>query len=273
MLHRLTGSMRCLPDFLVIGAQKSGTTSLADYLGRNPGVWFAPCKECNHFSGPQRPANAYRGFFPTRRRRRIMEERHGGPILLGEGTPYDLFHPRAAEAAFGLLPDARLLILLRNPIDRAHSHYRHCVRLGLETLSFEEALAAEGTRLEGEEERLRRDPRAVSDYHRHYSYVARGLYARQLERWLKWYPREQVQVTISEALFGNPEPALARIEEFLRLAPGDAGGLRQLNRGTVEEPFPDRIREGLRSVYREENRRLAEMLEVRLPWDDEGEHT
>jgi tRNA(Leu) C34 or U34 (ribose-2'-O)-methylase TrmL len=170
----LTSPARCLPDFLIIGAQKAGTTSLFAHLNEHPAVWMAPWKECHFFSRPWLPTTAYRGFFLMRSTRRRIERRLGRRLLVGEATPYYLFHPLAPLRAARALPKAKLIVLLRDPVERAYSHYRHEVRLGLETLSFEEALDAEATRTAGETERLGRSPFASSDGHRHYTYIARG---------------------------------------------------------------------------------------------------
>ena len=109
----LSSWARCLPDFLVLGAQKSGTTSLTAYLDLNPGAWITPCKECNFLSGPRQSLAHYRAFFPTTWTRKSMERAAGRSVLMGEGTPYDFFHPNAPKRAATLLPHARTLNLER----------------------------------------------------------------------------------------------------------------------------------------------------------------
>jgi hypothetical protein len=264
--ERLATPFRCLPDFLVIGAQKSGTTSLTACLDRNPGVWIARCKECNFLSGPRRSAGHYRRFFPTRWTRRSMERTAGNEIMLGEGTPYDLFHPRAAHEATRVLDDPRIVILLRDPVARAYSHHRHCVRLGLEHLDFETAVAAEPGRIDGEAERLERDPMATSHNLRHHSYVARGHYARQIRRWQEAVGGDRIHIEISEHLFERPQEALARIESFLGIPKGRSGAFEHRNPGTGGTPISERMQSELRSTYRESNRDLSELLNIELPW-------
>jgi hypothetical protein len=145
-LRRLTAPWRCLPDFLIIGAQKSGTTSLYRWLERHANVVTGPWKECSFFDAERRTTAGYRACFPLRRTRRQVEVATGGPVRVGEATPYYLFQPDVPRRVAALLPDARLIALLRDPVERAYSHYRHNVALGIETLSFEDAIDAEPER-------------------------------------------------------------------------------------------------------------------------------
>lgn len=263
----LTSPARCLPDFLIIGAQKAGTTSLFAHLNEQSAVWMAPCKECHFFSRPWVPTTAYRGFFLMRSSRRRIERELGRRLLVGEATPYYLFHPRAPVRAARALPKAKIIVLLRDPVERAYSHYRHEVRLGLETLSFEEALDAEAARTAGETERLAQSPFASSDGHRHYTYVARGRYAEQLRRWFEHFDREQFHVEFAERLFDDAGPALARIERFLGLREGEGGAALPVeNRGKAMGEMAEATRRRLEAEFAEPNRELAELLGVELPW-------
>lgn len=263
---RLSAAFRCLPDFLVIGAQKSGTTSLVEYLDTNPEIWMARCKECNYLSGPIRSRASYRAFFPMRATHQRMEHELGRKIRLGEGTPYDLFHPRAAQRAAAVIPSAQFIVLLRDPIERAYSHYQHCVRLGIEPLSFEDALAAESKRLGSEASRLMNDPAAVSDYHRHYSYIARGHYVDQIEHWHQFVDPNQMHIEIAEDLFTTPQPTLERIERFLGVTAQDNPVLPTRNASPEHHPIEEKTRQKLRSHYLESNRRLQELLGRTIQW-------
>src|SRR6187200_1451927 len=148
-----TARGRPLPDFLVIGAQKAGTTALYAYLRWHPGITGPSWKEVSFFDRHWWRGEAwYRGQFPLR----------AGGRLVGEASPSYLFHPLAPERARSLVPDAKLIALVRNPVDRAYSQYQHAVALGREPLSFEDALAAEDERLVGEVERLLADPPALT---------------------------------------------------------------------------------------------------------------
>ena len=147
---RLTARWRELPDFLVIGAQKAGTTALYAYLRWHPSIAGPFWKEVSFFDRHWARGEAwYRGQFPLR----------SSGKLVGEASPSYVFHPLAPERVFSLVPDVKLVVLLREPGDRAYSQYQHAVALGRETLSFEDALAAEDERVRGEVERLRADQR------------------------------------------------------------------------------------------------------------------
>src|SRR4051812_20031887 len=122
--RHLSAPLRGLPSVLIIGAQKSGTTSLSSYLVEHPDMLPSLRKEVHYFSfNYERGVNWYRAHFPyTHHLRR-------GALTL-DATPYYLVHPLVAQRAAQLLPHAKLVVLLRNPVDRALSHYQHEVRGG-----------------------------------------------------------------------------------------------------------------------------------------------
>ncbi len=216
---------RILPAVLIIGAQRGGTSSLYTYLRRHPDVAGALRKEVAYFTSSYHEGIAwYRAHFPLAARDRIHGLRRGRPLMGLEATPDYLLDPRAAARAVAILPEARIVVLLRDPVDRAWSHWAHMRRLGIETLSFDEALAAEPRRLGGALDRLAevdpldrdRDeplPRPVLRY----SYVARGRYGAQLERWLARYPRDRILVVRSEEFYADTPRVFASIVAFLGL--------------------------------------------------------
>jgi hypothetical protein len=206
-----TGSWRALPDALVIGAQRSGTSSLYRYLAGHPDVAPSFRKEVEYFSRyHQRGERWYRAHFELERGRRHFRF---------EATPDYVFHPLAAERAAAVVPDARLVVLLRNPVARAWSHFQHMAALGFETRRFEEALGAEHERITPDVDRLAIDPDHDAKSLLRYSYVARGRYAEQLARWLEHYPRERLLVIRSEDLFRDTGTWFATILELLGLDP------------------------------------------------------
>ena len=253
---RRTARWRPLPDFLVLGAQKAGTTALYAYLHWHPGITGPSWKEVSFFDRHWwRGERWYRGQFPLRSAGR----------LVGEASPSYLFHPLAPARARSLVPGARLVALVRDPVARAYSHYQHEVALGREPLGFEDALAAEPRRTAGEVERLRADPRAFSRAWWDHTYVARGLYAEQLERWLAYFPREQLLVVRTEDLGERPAQTYARILEFLGAAHHDLGDYpRIFERGYA--PMRPETRVSLAETFAEPNRRLEAILGRELGW-------
>src|SRR4030095_1235607 len=145
----------------------------------------------------------YRGHFPNALRRAAVARRAGVAPLAGEASPSYVFHPFAPARVAKLVPQVRLIVLVRNPVDRALSHYHHEVALGREPLPFEQALDDEETRMAGELERMR-DPRYFSHAWWNFTYQERGRYAEQLERWLELFPHEQLLVIPSDDLLPRP---------------------------------------------------------------------
>lgn len=186
--------------------------------------------------------------------------------LSGESTPYYFFHPLAPERAAEVLPDCKLIVLLRNPVDRAFSHHNHERALGFEDLDFEPAMAAEPWRLAGEEERLVREPRYRSFAHQHHSYLSRGRYAEQLERWLGSFGRERLLVLSAEDLFAEPGRIGGEAQEFLGLAPETPADLSAKN-ARAYAPIGEETRAGLRTAFEPHNRRLYELVGRDFGWD------
>jgi hypothetical protein len=253
---RATARWRPLPDFLVIGAQKAGTTALYAYLRWHPGITGPSWKEVSFFDRHWWRGEAwYRGQFPMRR----------GGRLVGEASPSYLFHPLAPARVRELVPDVRLVALLRDPVDRAYSHYQHEVALGREPLSFEDGLAAEKQRTRGETERILADPRAFSRAWWDHTYVARGRYAEQLERWLAAFPREQLLVVRTEDLGERPAETYASILAFLGAARHELEGYPRVFERAYEPMRPE-TRSTLAATFAEPNRRLEELLGRDLGW-------
>ena len=187
-----------LPHFLGLGTQKGGTTSLQKLLEQHPGVYLPPCKEVHYFSlHAQQPASWYSAHF--------REARWGQ--RLGDITPYYLFHPQAPERIRYLLPKAKLVVLLRDPVERALSQVFHARRHGFETLDVVDALAAETQRLASG------DPFSVQKH----SYVSRSRYLEQLDRYEALFPARQILIIKSEDLFTNTNDVWCKIQRFLGL--------------------------------------------------------
>jgi len=262
-----------LPNFLVVGAMKCGTSSMARHLGSHPSVFMAAEKEVNFFDvNFDRGVDWYRRHFDG-----VQDE-----IAVGESTPY-LYHPDTARRMASVLPDARLILLLRNPVDRAYSHYWHMRARGRETLEFADALDAEPERLtEGETSRL------------FFSYADRGHYIRDIRRLLEHYPRSALKVTLLEEMNDEAEATFrdvcrflevrdhhlpedlgkrfnsyvqfrsTRVRELAQRLPGLAGrvvGRLNTSRRGSYPPMSPAMRERLAEEYRDSNDALARFLD------------
>jgi Sulfotransferase domain len=180
-----------LPSFLVIGAQRAGSTLLHCVLDSHPEV-FVPYrrKEIHYFDVHfDRGVQWYRTFFPS------LDEA-GQYRAIGEVTPDYLFEPRAPRRIHELLPNCRLIVSLRNPVNRAYSSYLYSVRSRNERRSFAEVMAQDADVLQ------------------------RGFYSEQLERYLHYFPRELLLILIHEEIVSSPREQLQRIADFLGLQKG-----------------------------------------------------
>ena len=259
--HRVDPRPRALPDFVVIGAQKAGTSSLYGQLSAHPSVVPALRKEVHYFDAAPKPLPEYLAYFPRRVTLDAVAMRTGRAIT-GEATPFYLLHPAVPERMHAVLPDVRLIAVLREPAARAISGYHHAVRMGDETRPIEVALdpaaaeplapPAEAAWYDGS-----RCPARLRGY------LARGRYAEQLERWLAEFGRGQVLVLESSTLRSGRVPAT--VLAFLDLPPDLAPTVADRNVGAYGPPAT-MIEATLREYFRPHNERLFSLLGVDWPW-------
>jgi len=245
-----------LPDFIVIGTQRGGTTSLDADLRKHPQVRGARRKEV-HFLDGLRTADIdrYRSYFPTQASLGRAARRVGAPVLTGESSPSYLFHPEVPARAARIVPDARFIALLREPVARAYSNHQLEQRRGNEPLDFVAAI-------EAEEGRLADDPAGF--HRRHHSYVARGRYAEQLERWFTHVGRDRILVLRSEDLFADGQSQLDAVTDFLGLRRHHLDTLEARNLADYEREIPHA--DALRARFAPHNERLSELLDRDMGW-------
>ncbi len=218
-----TAGFRADPNYLVIGTKRGGTTSMARWLLDHPDVMpLFPTRETRKGTyffdvNYERGEKWYRSHFPTRSAIDRRSAKVGRQQLVGEATPYYLYHPHAPARARALVPDVKVIALLRDPVQRAHSHWMERSRNDVETLSFAEAIAAEAERTDGEEQLMIDDSSYVSFGHQHFSYVDQGRYARGLTRWYEAFPASQILTLRSEDLYQEPAETYERVLRFLDL--------------------------------------------------------
>lgn len=264
-----TASLRARPDFVLAGAQRAGTTSLFRALMQHPQVVRPSMhKGVNYFdvNYPKGP-RWYAAHFPLRVTARLRTARVGAPCVF-EASGYYLYHPLAVERLAAEVPDTKVVVMLRDPVERAFSAYKHEVARGFEHESFERAIALEEERIAGEEDRMREDPTYTSFAHRHQSYLHRGHYADQIERLLRHIPREQVHLIESERFFTEPAPVFAGLTDFLGLTPHTPRHFDQYNArpGAMDAD----TRAFLREYFGPHDERLVPLL-GRVPgWVSDG---
>ena len=265
-----TSARRPLPDFLIIGTKRGGTTSLWRYLIQHPLVprlfpaWNT--KTSHYFEENFSRGEAwYRSHFATYRRRAALERRHGGPSKVGEAAPLYMFHPLVPGRVADLLPDVRLIVLLRDPVERAYSHFKERRTEGREPLEFAAALAAEDERTAGERERLIAEPGYFSEAFDWWSYRARGRYLEHLQPWLDRFDRGQLLCMASETLYRDPAASYARVLDFVGLPPYRLPAYDVFN-DRPSRGMDDTVRAELTAYYRPYNEALGERLGMRFDW-------
>ncbi len=259
----LTASLRMDPSFLIVGAQRCGTTSMYKTVTKHPSILPAVLHKGVHYFDVNygKGARWYRGHFPL-----VIPGRAGdGPVVTGESSPYYMFHPLAGERILKDLPGVRLVVLLRDPVERAYSAHAHESARGFETETFEHAIELEPERLAGEEERLRSDPTYVSHTHQHNAYVTRGRYVYQLERLERLFGRERLFVIDSGDLFESARPILTELFAFLGVPPWLPPSFDQHNARPRNSLSP-RLQEQLRHGYEEDDLMLTDWLGRSPSW-------
>lgn len=236
---------RLKPGFLIIGAQKCGTTSLAKWLGQHPSILPPRTKELRYFSTDQEHAKGPEWYFSNFPPRPLNPFRKA---MSFEATPY-LFQPSAPEWIAATLGPVPKIILLRDPVERAISHYKHSIRKGRETRGLGEAIFAELDALQGN------GPADSAGT----IYVAKGLYIRQIDAWLKHHPPSSFLILRSEEMFQDPLATIRKCLDFIGLPHTRTDRIqtdaRNVNPRKAE--VPQEVRDRLAAFYQEPNRELA----------------
>ena len=265
-----TSSVRPVPEFLIIGAKRAGTTSLFRYLEGHPNIAplfpsaRSPLMRGNqkgvHFfdSNWHRGERWYRGHFQTQQTR----SRHSQ--ITGEASPYYLFHPLAAGRAKQIVPDAKIVVLVREPVARTYSAWSEQRRNGIERLSFADAIEVEAARIGDDDRRLRAGDIERSFSHEFQSYTRQSEYGNSLIRWSTTFPQEQLLVVRSEDLYERPVDVLHRVTAFLGLeqhAPSVTDPWNASNASNTD-PIDEALRARLRKRFEADRNVLAERFGV-----------
>lgn len=261
--RQATWHNRPLPDFIIIGAQKGGTSSLYAYLAQHPQLLPSLKKEVHFFDGGlnynrdnyQKGQEWYRAHFP--------KKDGAASSKAFEASPLYIFNPLVPRRIFDLIPEVKLIVLLRNPTERAISHYFHGQEKGYEPLPILEALQAEEKRLATVIER--KDYK--SEIFRHYSYKSRGLYKEQIERFLEYFSWQQLLILCSEEFFREPDITLKRVFEFIGVDPAfKVRDLKPRNVGKKRSKVDSEVYEYLNSYYLPHNQALYTLIGENYAW-------
>lgn len=262
---RATWRQRALPDFLVIGAQHGGTTAFFDYLSQHPQLAPSFHKEVHFFDGGSKKEDIfekgeawYRGHFP---RRRDFPE----GALVFEASPLYIFHPLAPARISSLLPSVKLIALLRNPTERALSHYFNARGKNRDSAPMLEVFQRDEQKLlemPAIDAQRKTDHRFLRD-----SYKSRGHYAEQLKRYLQYFSKEQILLLASEDLFRDTHQTLRSAFEFLGVdADFHVPDVRPRSRGWPKQEVPADVRKYLDDYFRPHNQALYELTGRDFGW-------
>ncbi|GLW07301.1 deacetylase sulfotransferase [Microtetraspora sp. NBRC 13810] len=266
---RLTSGSRILPSFLIVGAQRCGTTSLYRALAQHPLVLKPVLRKGVHFFDVayRRGLPWYRAHFPLRATAARLHRRFGHRPLAFESSPYYLFHPLAGARIAWDLPGVKLIVLVRDPVERAYSAYLHELARGFEQeSSFEHALQLERRRLAGEADALCAEPHSQSHAHRHHAYLARGRYAEQIGKLEAQVGRQRLLVLDSHRFFADPDAVYDRVLEFLGLPHVADPVFERHNARPRPAPMTVSLRRALRDHFEPWDSRLRPWLGEEPSW-------
>jgi len=266
---RNPGRGRLLPDFVIIGAAKAGTTSLFDWVSEHPFVTPACRKEVHYFDyNSYRGEDWYRGHFPLGSEREVFAAEHGRGFLAFEASPSYISHYWAPERLKRTLPAAKLIVALRNPVERAHSQFQMSRLENEEPLDdFAAAVAVEDQRLGPERARMLADPNYNSWPIGCWSYLMRSRYAEQLERWFALYERDRFHFVTLEEMADDAQSALDRLHEFLGLPAHRYEQLGARHIAPRREALDPEVRASLNEYFRPHNERLYELVGRDFGWE------
>lgn len=264
----LTSKYRILPSFFIGGVQKGGTTSLCNYLQAHPEIINPQRKDVFYFNNPihySKGIKWYKAHFALKAYKLIYDIKNNTNAITFDSTPNYFEAPMAAERICKDFPNAKIILLLRNPIDRAWSSYQMAMRFGFEELTFEEALQLEEERLLNEEKKI------IADGHHNYiyqrlTYKKRGIYINYIKKWVALFPSKNLLILKSEDLFEKPQETFDRVTDFLTIKRNTKVNFEIFNSGGYSEGMKKETREELARFYEPYNQQLYHFLGVNYDW-------
>lgn len=261
ILRQLIGGNRMRPTFIIVGAQKAGTTSLYKYLVQHPAIKSTLLKEVHYFDlNYDKPLSWYQAFFPLKKKNNR---------ITGEASPYYIFHPYAIKRIAENNPNIKIIVLLREPASRAISHYYHEVRKGKEKLSMKEAFEKENLRLKGELEKFKSNPNYRGFNYQRYSYKSRGLYVNQIEEIKKYFKEDNIKIIDSKDFFKQTKQTTKEVFNFIGVDSNfDIKNEKKFNVGNnAKDPDEEQIYTELKAFYKEPNITLYKSIGKQFDWD------
>ena len=257
-IYGITSSMRVLPDCIVIGVGRSGTTSLYHYLGQHPCITKSAYDELGFFDDNYHlGVSWYRSMFPTKFHKKKIIKKFG-KFMTYDVTPFYIYNQKVPKRIQETIPNSKIIVILRNPIDRAYSNYF----LGKQEKKFEDIINYEKKIIDNI------DKTDEKEYYRfvHSSLLARGFYAEQLEKWYKVFSKEQIFIIKSEEFANDTQKIMNDVFQFLELKNFNIQDTSKKNKKHYE-PMKNETRKDLIEYFRPHNEKLYELIGRDFGWE------
>lgn len=266
----ITGFLHVRPDFLIIGFPKCGTTSLYEYLIEHPDIYPPIGKEIDYFDRLyNKGIDWYKVRFPSIFQKNYSKKICGKKFLTGEATPRYIIHPHASERIKKIIPNSKFIVILRNPVDRAFSHYQMNLKNDYEYYSFDEAIKNEKKRIEGRYEKMIKDQNYYSWDYDLFAYMQQGIYFEKIKKWLEIFPKEQFLFIQSEIFLKNPSVVYHQTLNFLQLSKWEPEEYRLFKKSSDDQSnINPQLRKQLIDFFKPYNEKLFELIGTRFDWNE-----
>jgi len=262
------GPLHLLPNFIIFGVSRSGTTSLYQYLSQHPNIEPCAVKEPRYFDVYyDRGVNWYKMNFPSKFQKFVFTKIKHKKFITGEASGAYLQNPHAPKRIRNLDPNMKLILLLRNPVDRAFSHYIRKMKNGSEKLSFEEAIEQEKSRIEGEQEKMEKNEKYYSPIYHSLAYITTGLYVIRLKHWLKYFSMKQILILENGEFLRDPEKVYNQAIEFLDLPTWKLSKYKKFSKQRLSLEMDSKTREKLLDYCKPFNEELYSLIGKKFDWD------
>ena len=264
----LAGPFHTLPNFIIFGVSRSGTTSLYQYLSQHPNIEPCAVKETRFFDMYyERGINWYRMNYPSQWQKFVFTKLKNKKFLTGEASGAYIENPHAPKRIHDLDPNIKLILLVRNPVDRAFSHYIRKMKNGSEKLSFEESIEQEKSRIEGEQEKMEKNEKYYSPIFHSLGYITKGLYAIPLKNWLKYFSMKQILVLENGEFLRDPEKVYNQAIEFLNLPKWKLPEYKKFSKQRLSMDMDPKTREKLLDYCKPFNEEFYSLIGKKFDWD------
>ena len=262
-IYGWTSPLRVLPDFFVIGSGRTGTTSLYHYLDQHPSLSKSAYDELGYFDDNYHLGlNWYRSLFPSIFTKYLIKLKTNN-FMTYDVTPSYVRRPWNAKRIKKLFPDTKLIVILRNPVDRTYSHYHLAEQFG-ETRTFEEIVKEDMDNILNWNIDLKDDNYFANKVEK--SFLARGFYAEQLSIWFKLFSKNQIMIVSSEQLASDTKNTMNSIFQFLNLPKFEIPNTKKVNVSQYSK-MNSSTRKLLINFFKPYNKSLYNFLNVNFEWD------